>query len=50
MGVGGVLALAFLSESLTEYLFGDLLSGRRARYLKYIACLGGDRPGDAISD
>ena len=41
MGLVGVLALAFLAESLTEYLFGDLLSGPRARYLKYIACLVG---------
>ena len=41
MGLTGIVALAFLAESLTEYLFGDLLSGPRARYLKYIACLVG---------
>ena len=41
MDAAGVMALAFLSESLTEYLFSDLLSGHRARYLKYIACLVG---------
>lgn len=38
-----ILALAFLSESLTEYFFGDLLSalGIPTSYLKYIAALVG---------
>jgi hypothetical protein len=41
MSLTSILALAFLAESLTEYFFADLLTGARARYLKYIACLVG---------
>ncbi|MBI2916588.1 MAG: hypothetical protein HYY01_01225 [Chloroflexi bacterium] len=34
----GILALAFLSESITEYLFAGPLSGRGlGRYLPYVA-------------
>jgi len=38
----GILALAFLSESLTEYLFaGPLASLGRQHYLRYVAALVG---------
>ncbi len=38
-----MLAPAFLAESLTEYLFADLLArfGLDARYLKYLASVVG---------
>ena len=41
--LGIVLAFAFLCESLTEYLFADLLAafGLDARYLKYVASVVG---------
>ena len=36
---GAVLALAFLCESLTEYLFSDLLTAMKvdAKYLRYVS-------------
>ncbi|MBI4301757.1 MAG: hypothetical protein HY664_04040 [Chloroflexi bacterium] len=41
--LGLILALAFLAESLTEYLFADLLVSIKVdtKYLKYVAALVG---------